>query len=80
MKAASFLAVLLAFDLFATTSRGADGYLVFVSNERSGDVTVIDSAGFRSRAFSHQQFTTRPICKDVATTQNAGAVRAASMI
>lgn len=44
-------AVALAALLRATTlARAADGYQIYVSNERSGDVTVIDGASLKAVA------------------------------
>lgn len=44
-------AVALAASLPVTTpARAADGYQIYVSNERSGDVTVIDGASFKAVA------------------------------
>ncbi|HWK48922.1 MAG TPA: beta-propeller fold lactonase family protein [Steroidobacter sp.] len=45
-----FARVLLALLPIATSARAADNYQIYVSNERSGDVTVIDGASLEAVA------------------------------
>lgn len=45
-----FASVLLALLPIATPARAADNYQIYVSNERSGDVTVIDGASLEAVA------------------------------